>query len=193
MSKVSLAGNASGTGIFTIASPNSNTDRTLTLPDNTGTLVTNTSGSVTQTMLASGVVGNGPTFSAYLSTSGGSISSTTFTKVSFDTEIWDTNSNYSSSRFTPTVAGYYQLNSVFQIAGAAPGFISLYKNGGEYKRGLWNNNASSMLQFSVSGLMYLNGSTDYAEVYVYQTSGGSVTPQGAVTVSWFDGCLVRSA
>jgi len=40
MSKVSLAGNASGTGIFTIASPNSNIDRTLTLPDNTGTLLT---------------------------------------------------------------------------------------------------------------------------------------------------------
>ena len=39
MSKVSLAGNASGTGIFTIASPNSNTDRTLTLPDSTGTLL----------------------------------------------------------------------------------------------------------------------------------------------------------
>jgi hypothetical protein len=43
MSKVQLAGNASGTGIFTIASPNSNTDRTLTLPDNTGTLLTNAS------------------------------------------------------------------------------------------------------------------------------------------------------
>jgi hypothetical protein len=43
MSKVSLAGNASGTGIFTIASPNSNTDRTLTLPNQTGTLLTNAS------------------------------------------------------------------------------------------------------------------------------------------------------
>lgn len=38
MSKVQLQGNASGTGIFTIASPNSNTDRTLTLPDAAGTL-----------------------------------------------------------------------------------------------------------------------------------------------------------
>jgi hypothetical protein len=46
MSKVQLQGNASGTGIFTIASPNSNTDRTLTLPDNTGTLLT--SGSAIQ-------------------------------------------------------------------------------------------------------------------------------------------------
>lgn len=41
MSKVQLQGNVSGTGVFTIASPNSNTDRTLTLPDNTGTLLTN--------------------------------------------------------------------------------------------------------------------------------------------------------
>lgn len=38
MSKVQLAGNASGTGIFQIAAPNSNTDRTLTLPDATGTI-----------------------------------------------------------------------------------------------------------------------------------------------------------
>ena len=43
MSKVQLAGNANGTGIFTIASPNSNTDRTLTLPDNTGTLLSTAS------------------------------------------------------------------------------------------------------------------------------------------------------
>jgi hypothetical protein len=41
MSKISLTGNASGTGTFTIASPNSNTDRTLSLPDQTGTLLTN--------------------------------------------------------------------------------------------------------------------------------------------------------
>jgi len=39
MSKVAIEGNASGTGTFTIASPNSNTNRTLTLPDSTGTVV----------------------------------------------------------------------------------------------------------------------------------------------------------
>mgnify|MGYP001338129603 CR=1 FL=1 len=57
MSKVQLAGNASGTGIFTIASPNSNTDRTLTLPDNTGTVVTTGStGVVTGSMIANSAV-----------------------------------------------------------------------------------------------------------------------------------------
>jgi hypothetical protein len=54
MSKVSLAGNASGTGIFTIASPNSNVDRTQTLPDSSGTLInTGAIGVVTADMLAS--------------------------------------------------------------------------------------------------------------------------------------------
>ena len=40
MSKIALTPNASGTGTFTIAAPNSNTDRTLTLPDEAGTVVT---------------------------------------------------------------------------------------------------------------------------------------------------------
>ena len=43
MSKVVIQGNASGTGNFTLTAPNSNTDRTLTLPDDTGTLLTSAS------------------------------------------------------------------------------------------------------------------------------------------------------
>jgi hypothetical protein len=38
MSKIALTPDASGTGTFTIAAPNGNTDRTLTLPDATGTV-----------------------------------------------------------------------------------------------------------------------------------------------------------
>lgn len=55
MSKVSLAGNASGTGIFTIASPNSNTDRTLTLPDSSGTIAT-TGTAITRSQMPTGSV-----------------------------------------------------------------------------------------------------------------------------------------
>ena len=40
MSKIALTGNASGSGTFTLAAPNSDTDRTLTLPDETGTVLT---------------------------------------------------------------------------------------------------------------------------------------------------------
>ena len=40
MSSIKLSPNASGTGEFTISAPNSNTNRTLTLPDSTGTIAT---------------------------------------------------------------------------------------------------------------------------------------------------------
>ena len=53
MSKIALTGNASGTGTLTIASPNTNTDRTLTLPDATGTLMVPTTGSWTPVVTAS--------------------------------------------------------------------------------------------------------------------------------------------
>lgn len=52
MSLIKLQGNASGTGAFTIAAPNGNTDRTLTLPDATGTVVTaNGSGNIATTSI----------------------------------------------------------------------------------------------------------------------------------------------
>jgi len=39
MSKVSIQGDISGTGDFTIKAPNSNVDRTLNLPDEAGTVL----------------------------------------------------------------------------------------------------------------------------------------------------------
>jgi hypothetical protein len=38
MSRIAFTGNASGTGTVTMAAPNTNSDRTVTLPDQTGTL-----------------------------------------------------------------------------------------------------------------------------------------------------------
>ena len=39
MAKIKLQGHASGTGILTVTAPNTSTDRTITLPDSTGTLI----------------------------------------------------------------------------------------------------------------------------------------------------------
>ena len=39
MSKVKIQGNASGTGVVTLTAPNTNTDRTITLPDSTGSIL----------------------------------------------------------------------------------------------------------------------------------------------------------
>jgi hypothetical protein len=43
MSKIALTPNASGTGVFTISSPATSTNRTLTLPDEAGTVLTSAS------------------------------------------------------------------------------------------------------------------------------------------------------
>ena len=55
MSKLKIEGNASGTGTFTIAAPNSNTDRTLTLPDAAGELLTTTGDGSGLTGISSGL------------------------------------------------------------------------------------------------------------------------------------------
>lgn len=166
---------ASSGGSVELVPTNTASNFTVTVPAKTGTMAM-----------------DGPAFSAYQSTNTGTIASTTFTKVTFDTELWDTNNNFASSRFTPTVAGYYEINSVYQVSPAVTGFITIYKNGSDYKRGIWINTAGGAIQLSVSGLVYCNGSTDYIEIYMYQTTG-TVTQQGGATISWFDGCLVRAA
>jgi hypothetical protein len=186
MSKVSLAGNASGTGIFTIASPNSNTDRTLTLPDNSGTVLTSAS-SVTQN--------SGPAFSAYKN-AGQSFSSAVQTKVTFQTEEFDTNSCYdtATSRFTPTVAGYYQINTELDVySNSGLVFATIYKNGSENKRGNGTNASNSETYTSASALIYCNGTTDYIEIYVWSTSGSPAIANSGIVISYFQAAMIRSA
>jgi hypothetical protein len=58
MSKVSIKGNTSGTGTFTIEAPASNSNRTLTLPDEAGTVLTSAT-SIPQSQIASALNASG--------------------------------------------------------------------------------------------------------------------------------------
>lgn len=146
------------------------------------------SATVTQTTLATPVAGTGPAFSAYPST-GQTISLNTITKITLGTEIFDTNSNFASSRFTPTVAGYYQINARFGNGGAATECVAaIYKNGAVYAYG---SDASSGFISTVSELIYLNGSTDYVELYGLLVSATAVSSTQERTM--FSGVLIRSA
>ena len=179
---MSLKLNSSGGGSVTLQEPSTASNLTVTLPDNTGTLIST----------ASTFAGTGPSFSAYKS-SAQTPTSSAFTKVLFETEEWDTNSNYASSRFTPTVAGYYQVNStVGYNNNTAVCLVSIFKNGSEYKRGSQHtigNVASAAI--SVSGLVYCNGSTDYIEINIYQATATALV--AVQTQTHFDACLVRAA
>ena len=188
MSKITLSPNASGTGTFTIASPNSNSDRTLTLPDATGTILTTAT---------AGVPVNGPAFSAYPSASQ-SLTTTTFTKIQINTEEFDTNSNFDTAtyRFTPATAGYYQVNGAVNI-GVTNGtqvIAAVYKNGSTFKRGVQISGAtySNNTEAIVSVLVYLNGSTDYVELYaLFVGSAGNTSNVASET--YFQAFLARSA
>ena len=62
------------------------------------------------------------------------LSSATLTKVTFDTELFDTNNNFADSRFTPTIAGQYffyaDLHHYNNTSGATTMRNTvLYKNG----------------------------------------------------------------
>ena len=65
MSQVKISGNASGTGVLTIAAPNTNTDRTINIPDTAGDIVTTgDSATITAGMLDGGQSGSAPIFAA---------------------------------------------------------------------------------------------------------------------------------
>ena len=134
---------------------------------------------------------NGPAFSAY-NGSNQSISNNTYTKLQFPSEEYDTNNNFDNAtnyRFTPTVAGYYQISGCFQVATQAEKYVMIYKNGVINKAG---NDLIGWIA-SVSATVYFNGSTDYVELYGYVGGGGGTSTQAGAAFVWFQGVMVRGA
>jgi len=180
MSNLTILGDTSGSVVLQAPAVSGST--TITMPAATGTMM---------------VSGNMPAFSAFQSVAQTGVSNTTFTKVTFTSEEFDTNNNFASSTFTPTVAGYYQVNACVTIESAVnnTGILSaIYKNGSLYKMGsVSQGNGSANPQGATSVLVYLNGSTDYVEVYLYGTAGGSFSTSAASTSTYFQAVMVRAA
>ena len=161
----------------------------LQLASGTGNLVTIPS--VTGTVMVSG---NMPAFSAYLNTSQ-TLSSSTFTKITLNAEEYDTANAFDSTtnyRFTPQVAGYYQFNAQLTVASSVtPQIIALYKNGTSYIR--LDNLTSNTECIAGSWMVYLNGSTDYIEMYGFVTTGQALNTGLNVQRTNLHGFLVRTA
>jgi hypothetical protein len=167
------------------------TPAVLTVGTNGHTLVANSSTS-TGLEWAAPAGGGGPAFKAYKSANQ-SITGSTFTKVTFDTEDFDTDSNFASNRFTPTTAGYYQISAFTEMSGTGTlttALLTIYKNG--VRAGDCFGHPAK--QGGYSDLFYANGSSDYFEVYVYITfSGGFEVVDGVNNYrSRFAGVWIRS-
>ena len=156
-----------------------------------GTVLTADSAESTGLKWAAAAGASFPTFSAY-DTASQSLTANTATKITYTIENWDEGSCYASSRFTPTTAGYYQVTATFDIqpTSSANIWLKLYKNGSAW--------ASLDERYAVSGelvplgtnTVYLNGTTDYVEIYGF--SSQTATVYKGQTYAWFTAVGIRS-
>jgi hypothetical protein len=131
---------------------------------------------------------NTPAFLATMTTDQ-TIAHSTNVKMQFSSEVFDTDScydNVTNYRFTPTVAGKYYVTLYIYVNSQASGNLrimipKLYKNNvqeiisaGDFATG-YQNNAT----YGVSGLVEMNGTTDYLEGYIYHyTQDGTTSIAG---------------
>ncbi len=192
MGNLVLNGATSGA---TTLQPTDATTNTITLPANSGTVVTTAStGAVSQSMISTNVAPTGPIFNAVVGT-GQTISAGTFTKVGFDTaESWGGATNgwdAVNKRFKPTVAGYYSFTGYVYCSVGWPdqSLLIVRISGSDDKR--LQDSGSKTYNLNCTGMVYLNGTTDYLEIYVYSGPGATLTAGGSL--SWIRGTLVRAA
>ena len=127
-------------------------------------------GGVTQPKIGTNVSATGPAFFAWRSTTQ-SISGAVYTKVNFQSEVFDTADCYDSTtnyRFTPNVAGYYWFGFSADLSAPNNRYTAyLYKNGSLYMAGpnmIGNGTNSQAACFY--GIALANGTTDYFEIYL---------------------------
>jgi hypothetical protein len=132
-------------------------------------------------------VENTPAFEAYQSAIQTGVGDASWTKLTMNTEAFDTDSMYDNSsnyRFTPTTAGKYfvyvnagmfsETSNKMNVAN-----VAIYKNGSIYKiSNLTFNSGSDVaneVNATVCAVVTFNGSSDYVEAYARSnvTSGTS--------------------
>ena len=144
---------------------------------------------------------NGPTFKAHktIGAAQDNITQNTSTKVLFQTEVWDTASDYdtSNSRYTPSKAGYYLFTVAIQIEHADNTSFCLpllYKNGSEWAQGNASTGYAGVYPSTrATWIVPMNGSSDYVEGYVYGGHNGGAFNMADNTAyrNEFEGIWVR--
>ena len=160
--------------------------------DGTGSLT------IQQNGVTLGVYGSQPAFSAKLAADQTGISNATWTKLAISTEQFDTANCFDTTtyRFTPNVAGYYLLTASVGSAAALSGQMigSIYRNGSSYFVFAQSDARNVNHSYSGSIIVYMNGTTDYVEVYGYLDGSGTRTFQSESGIKgYFTGCLMRAA
>ena len=102
-------------------------------------------------------------------------------EIVFQNEVFDLDSRYNNSngRFTPNVAGYYFIDASLQFSLNSGNNLfesTIWKNGSEqFVNRMWNDGSNSDVHCKVTGIVTVNGSSDYISIAAWQNSGGNIT------------------
>ena len=129
------------------------------------------------------------------------IANATPTIVQFDTKSGNDNAfdiggyfNTSNYRYIPQVAGYYFFATTVTIRAANPDYVIVFirKNGVTMYRnlGMESNAANAHVPAHVSGIIHMNGSSDYMDVQVQHNTGSSQNTNSNFEYSNFNGYLI---
>ena len=163
-------------------------------------VLTAASGETTGLKWAAPSASSGPAFRAFRNTSVQNVSGSTWTKVELNGETFDTDSCFDSTtnfRFTPNKAGYYKftgsVDGEAQVSTSVFGRAAIYKNGSVAAQGVRAPAFGDEFASQVSDLIYLNGTTDYVELYGF-IAAGSVNENfiNGTSVTYFQGVWIRS-
>ncbi len=135
----------------------------------------------------------GPCFSVHKNGTDQTITTNTSTKLTWSTELFDTNSDFASDRFTPTVAGKYILTGTVVFTDIADGNrmqFSVYKNGAIDKTAAVKAAGVNQDGVTIAVVVDANGSTDYFELYIWHNKGSDADIDGGAMDSFFTGAKV---
>ena len=123
-----------------------------------------------------------------------SVSTGSFTKITFDTEDLDSDGTFASNRFTPAIAGYYFIFALLafdEINDGKTGYCAIYKNGSHLFSGTqMTGDNTSMAVAQVNAIVNLDAD-DYVEIYGFHNHGSNRNVIGnSTTESFFGGFRV---
>lgn len=158
MSNVAIKGGATGTATYTIEAPTGNTDRTLVLPDEAGTVLTSASDLTGLTGIPTASQSGTALFSAKFGSPETWISVASGGIVPFDAEEFDTDGVFDTSsgnhQFTAPADGVYLF------------WWSIYtgENDGDNRFALFKNNAVLTLGLNNTGVLsFVSGTLDHVQ------------------------------
>lgn len=194
--KIAVSDLADGTDGELITWDASGSPTTVAVGTSGHVLTSNGAGAAPTFQAASG--GTTATYFFANTTSTTSISDATFTKMPYDNEVTDENSDYDPTtnyRHTPTIAGKYLYGVSVNLSSVADQkaiLAAVYKNGSSQGANTIFTSGSGNAQATVYFVLDMNGSTDYAEGYVYHEHGSARNLTGIAANNFFFGILVEA-